>query len=739
MNRRLTKIGLVLVGIFFVLVLVGPMIIPYREFVASTSPDRLPFRLSGVESVSLTSLPGDHVVICYIDNESIWYKESATRGFSWADQELLVASNLTGAGNLFAMTVETGTGNAILLAWDALLEPSNQSSRRAFFAVMNLTTSTIIAGPVLCSNLGGPRVEQFPTIAGNAATGYEMSWMVNNSGVYSIATRSMTSSFTLGSATTLALGTDSITSPAVLMDSGGAFDLFYVQRNGTGTHVIHKDFLPGNTFSSGSSIFDSNSTLDPVKDFDYSFTSVDDLILSFEANITNGSAARIDSEIYFFPRGMNFTSVRRSTIENNTGAQFLQHERFSNDQVITIWVENAIGHVGQQDIAFFITDFDMNNKNSTVHSILLAYIFFACGIFNFFVFLHLKQRKRFEQESEPINNIAMTMCFVVVAVLMLLPFTGFQGERLGESYADGFIFPAPINLATVIVIGFVFLFFLVSTPLIDKFWHRDAPTREFKSTLLAEKSPFSWKQEILRKIPHICVALLIIGFDPIGSSLMQFVDIQKYDRYNFVNEGAIIFDYVLRLNNLEIGSYAVKLVIAAGLVFLWVLDLHVLLASPKTYFFMKDYFFYTFRKKEKSSMADFVVMFASLLLMIIILTFNPAYKLQGTFVCFAGFCSLCFGDTAGVFVGKSIGKHPFPFYKKKTWEGAIAGTGISFLCALLFVSWPFAFLVAGLYLLVDMITPRLPISDNLLIPVLIALVFLPILPYINSPLMGFYV
>ncbi len=138
-------------------------------------------------------------------------------------------------------------------------------------------------------------------------------------------------------------------------------------------------------------------------------------------------------------------------------------------------------------------------------------------------------------------------------------------------------------------------------------------------------------------------------------------------------------------------------------------------------------------------MADFVVMFASLLLMILVLTFNPQYKLQGAFVCFAGFGALCFGDTAGMVIGRIFGKHKLWKDAKKSWEGAVAGALVSFLVALAFIEWPFALLMAGLYLAVDMITTRVLISDNFLIPLFACLAFLPLLPFVQSPLAGFYV
>ncbi len=733
MNRRLTLIGLAFVAGFFALLFIGPSFITYKEFVASTSPAKLPFALPGVNSVSLTKLPDDHVVLTYIDGEGIHYRESNTRGATWQEPRFILSSNITNASNLYADIVTVGGDQVLLLAWDAEFSATN-TTRRAFYAAMSMTTGGVIHVPALCSDGSGTATEEYPTITGDSTTGYYMAWIVNASSNHSIEVRYGTSLSTWDTITTENIGTDSITYPAVLKTPTQPFELVYSRTNITGQYIVLRD-ISGGMLGSEHVILNWTFVGSP---FTSTFTSMDsslastgDLVVSFlGSTLLDGSVVENASVGIYATRASGFSAVKREITIGHTGAKMLQHVTFANDQVLTSWLENAA------EVVFILTDFDMTNKNSTFHSILLADIFLSCGAFNIFVYFHLKKKKRFDETSEPLNNHAVTACFITIGVLMLLPFSGFQGEQLGGSYADGYVYPAPINLGSVITIGFVFLFYGVTTPLIDKLWRRDR--REQQSILHVEQAPFSWKQEILRKIPHVAVAIVILGFDPLGSSAMQSINTQKYDSFNFVNEGGIIFDYVLRLNNIEIGSYAVKLVMAAGMIFLWILDLHVLLASPTTYYFMKDYFILAFRKKERTSMADFVVMFASLLLMILVLTFNPQYKLQGSFVCFAGLCAICFGDTAGMLFGRSFGKHKLLKGAKKSWEGAIAGALVSFLTALIFIEWPFALVMAGLYLVVDVITTRVPISDNFLIPLFTCIAFLPLLPFVQSPLAGLY-
>nr|MDO8083224.1 phosphatidate cytidylyltransferase [Candidatus Sigynarchaeum springense] len=734
MNRRLTLIGLAFVAGFFVLLSIGPTFFASKEFVASTNPAKMSFSMSGVSNFSLAKLPDDHVVMCYISGGQLYCRESDTRGANWQAPYPIISTCLTNANNLYSNCIRSDGNNVLLLAWDA--EPSpGKLTRRAYYAAVNVATRNVIHGPAFCSDGSGAAVEMCPTIARSTAGVYYMAWLVNASGNYEIAMRNGTSLSAWSAVSAVNLGSDSITSPSILVTSSGTPEIVYSRANATSQQLIHRTISDGVNFGQARILVNNTAGSARFTWFDSSLSSTDDVIVSFYGSGTiNGEILANASVIIYATRASGLSSVKWQSIIGRAGTRGLGHVAFTNDQVFTIWLENASG--GSNDAWFIITDFDMSNKNSTFHSILLADILLSCGIFNILVYFHLKKKKKMDETSEPLNNHAVTACFFAIGILMLIPASGFQGERLGESYADGFIYPAPINLGSIITIGFVFLFFAVTTPLIDKFWRRDK--REQQSILHVEAQPFSWKQEFLRKLPHVIMFVLVFGFDPIGSNVMQFVNVQKYDRFNFVNEGGIVFDYVLRLNNIEIGSYAVKLMMVAGMMFLWILDLHVLLASPTTYYFLKDYFILAFRKKERSSMADFIVMFSSLLLMILVLTFNPQYKLQGSFVSFAGFGAICFGDTAGMIIGRIFGKHKLWKGANKSWEGAIAGMLVAFITSLFFLEWPFALVIAGIYLAVDLITARVPISDNFLIPLLTALVFLPLLPVVQSPLAYLY-
>ncbi|MBD3185542.1 hypothetical protein GF325_01840 [Candidatus Bathyarchaeota archaeon] len=731
MEWDLKKIGMTLVIGFFMVSLIVTYITPFKVFVASTSPDRLPFKLSTVHSLSVTSLEKDHVVISYIEDDAIYYKESDMRGYRWRQSHELL-DNLEDPGNLTVNSISTGSGLILALAWDELEVASNESTRKAFFALIDPNSKEVLYGPSRCSEAGNETVEFNPSLTGTNDAGFCMTWVTNGTGNQSIGYRFGDAIDAMDLESTLNVSTGKVDYPSILITNDDAYKLIYKEMDDARDRVMMVDLHRNGTVSSSQAVLDPVPHNKTIEFLDASLDSRNDLILSLQFSNTMNSTSENESIIYWMSSAENYSEEGSLFIANHTDLHDLQHVIFANDQVLTLWLEPA----GSLNEPFFIiTDFDMTNKNSIIHNVLIAYIFFSCGIFTMFV--SKKVCKKRDGQYSRLNNLIVSILFWVLAFIFLLPYSGFYGEKLGQSYADGYVLPAPINLSILIVIGFVFLFFLMSTPLIDKFWHSKQREKDQDLIVKQEGNSHSLKQELLRKVPHMISSIFIAGFVPLGTWAMQVTALQKYDRYNFINEGAIIFDYVLQLNDIEIGSYAVKLCLASGIIFLWLLDLHILLI-PSRYFVFKDFLRYTLREKEKNAIADFVTMFFSMLLMVVILTFNPQYKLIGSFCVFAGFSTLCFGDTVGAIVGKKYGRREIGWGNNKTWEGALSGTITSILLSLVFISWPFALIVGVCYLFVDLITPKVPISDNVLIPIVISLVLLPFLPWITSPLLPFF-
>ena len=75
-------------------------------------------------------------------------------------------------------------------------------------------------------------------------------------------------------------------------------------------------------------------------------------------------------------------------------------------------------------------------------------------------------------------------------------------------------------------------------------------------------------------------------------------------------------------------------------------------------------------------------------------------------------------------VGIRVGKHKVKFNSNKSWEGAIAGCITSFIICIFFLGLVWAMIFTFIFFIIDIITKKpINISDNLLIPMLCAIVY----------------
>lgn len=76
-------------------------------------------------------------------------------------------------------------------------------------------------------------------------------------------------------------------------------------------------------------------------------------------------------------------------------------------------------------------------------------------------------------------------------------------------------------------------------------------------------------------------------------------------------------------------------------------------------------------------------------------------------------------DGVAAIVGKSIGKRALerPFDQIKTVEGLIAGAVTSFLIGVIFMEWYLALIAAGIFVVIDYLSP--PVSDNIINPIIL--------------------
>lgn len=122
------------------------------------------------------------------------------------------------------------------------------------------------------------------------------------------------------------------------------------------------------------------------------------------------------------------------------------------------------------------------------------------------------------------------------------------------------------------------------------------------------------------------------------------------------------------------------------------------------------------REEEVNSFATYFQFFLSMTLSSIILP---------PLLTFAVVAVSLFGDLLASQFGMRWGKYSLPLNKKKTWTGLFAGTIGSYLISSILVGPVYGFFASAIFFLTDFLTPKpIKISDNLLNPLLITIVFI---------------
>jgi dolichol kinase len=119
--------------------------------------------------------------------------------------------------------------------------------------------------------------------------------------------------------------------------------------------------------------------------------------------------------------------------------------------------------------------------------------------------------------------------------------------------------------------------------------------------------------------------------------------------------------------------------------------------------------------KKKDTVASYVYFSAGMIFAATFIYPIPLFSIIGI---------LCFADTAASLFGRKYGKHKLPFNKTKSWEGSIGGIIVCIIVTFLLVGPIWGLAATLVFFLIDAVTPTLPLSDNIGIPVAVTGVYL---------------
>ena len=252
------------------------------------------------------------------------------------------------------------------------------------------------------------------------------------------------------------------------------------------------------------------------------------------------------------------------------------------------------------------------------------------------------------------------------------------------------------------------------------------------------KAAFQMDPEQRRKTPHLMMGVLVAIYGALGSLLLRGLWAMR-GGLALAGEGT---------HNLYVASHAavgrwlvagqvVGLLSCLGLVFC-VLPTELLrLRYPELSYPFKSVITSRLRRREKGLFGAHYYIAASVALVALWLTRDPAAWDTGVFAVCAAIAVSVFADAASALVGTRWGRRKWPHNAGKSYLGSLGGTLVAFLVALPFVGVPMALASAAVFLVVDLVAPvPIPVSDNLLNPIGLALAYTaghawlhPLLPY----------
>lgn len=296
--------------------------------------------------------------------------------------------------------------------------------------------------------------------------------------------------------------------------------------------------------------------------------------------------------------------------------------------------------------------------------------------------------------------------------------------------------PAPFSiwLLVLVFVGLVVMF----TWTLGRYQERiDRFREEFGgrlTALLAERLPeerlaewrslrdrFSLSREERRKAPHLMMGAFFVLYLGVGFALLR----GAWSSARGSGEGEAVFNLFEASHSgvLAAGHVTVLFGLVALLVLIVPNEL-LRLKYPELSYPFKTTILRRLRAREKGLFGAHYYIVASLPLSLLWLTRDPASWDRTVPAGMALLAVTVFADAASALVGIRLGKRKWFHNRGKSYLGTVGGTAVAFLVSLPLTGLPAAAAAAAVFFAIDVVAPvPIPVSDNLLNPLALALVY----------------
>ncbi|MHA1820979.1 MAG: hypothetical protein ACTSU2_11275 [Promethearchaeota archaeon] len=337
---------------------------------------------------------------------------------------------------------------------------------------------------------------------------------------------------------------------------------------------------------------------------------------------------------------------------------------------------------------------------------LMQFVIFAFFTLNLFLLYKqiVKERKeRDKMEEDNIPSLIFLMIIILINMMIALPRINLRSgiSLMGTLALIVLIFGTPAILLIIMAI----------TNVIEK-WIRKVPKRRRYGIELAEREDadkYKFRMDVQRKIAHFALFFGIIIILKIATNILA--NRAPDELYGKTDGSTILINLTYPVPFYLRQSFIILAFYVLSSIFIIIETTRL---SKHVHFPLHRTIQYTLRRSELDTIASYAYMAIGGLFASFVVPENI----------FLGIFSLVvFGDTAASSIGIKFGKHKISFNKDKSWEGAIAGLLTSIFTSIFFIGVAWAIAAGILFLVLDIFSNKIKVSDNITVPVFSVFLF----------------
>jgi len=330
--------------------------------------------------------------------------------------------------------------------------------------------------------------------------------------------------------------------------------------------------------------------------------------------------------------------------------------------------------------------------------------------------------------GEPFNLVIMAIILIIIIILIAIR-VGFQWTLRKQDH--------PAIILSSIPVAYILIGIVVNIIQYSRGVKKPKSNGDPVVNTLEISGEIKQKIDYRRKFWHVLVFILVILivfllWQYLVSAVNGTLWVEHYqqllDGFFDYSDGTSFIDNIFIRKTPPMGQSTIIIFMYGMVIFMFTIELTRL--SDHVFFLFQKKVQVILREKEKNTFGSYTHFATGFLI---------AAWILPPFPFLAAMCLGSFADPIASIIGMKFGRIRYS-WNGKSIKGTIAGMVMAFGTMIFFVGWIYALIGSIVFAIIDLITPKpLEVSDNILMPIMISLVFVLLtalgIPYI--PLIHF--